>query len=442
MRQLSVSPNGRYLVYDDGAPFFCLGDTAWELFHRTTRQEAELYLSNRAAKGFTVVQAVVLAEIDGIDVPNAYGHLPLNDQDPARPNEAYFEHVDWVVQRANTLGIYVALLPTWGKYVQPDAWDAAQIIFTPANAQSYGEFLGRRYANAGVIWMLGGDRQPTGVEDIWRAMAAGIKAGGGAQLMTYHPYGRHSSSCWLHNEPWLDMNTLQSGHDRRANENYAMVSHDYALSPIKPCLDSEPRYEDHPINWLPGNGWFDDLEVRQAAYWALFAGACGHTYGCHDIWQFWTPQRQAISAARTDWRTALDLPGAFDMRHAKALLLSRPYADRIPDQSFLIDPGEGTNHVQATRDGTPDQADASYIMAYLPMLRGIEVDTRVIAAERLCAWWYDPREGVALPLGESINTGRLALRPPGSGPDWVLVVDDVSRGYPPPGSSPWKEYAR
>jgi len=159
MRALAISPNRRFLVYDDGTPFFYLGDTAWELFHRTTREEAGLYLANRAAKGFTAVQAVALAEVEGLDVPNAYGHLPLIDKDPARPNEAYFAHVDWIVQRANALGMYVALLPTWGKYVQPDAWDAEQIIFDPEKARAYGAFLGRRYADAGIIWMLGGDRQ-------------------------------------------------------------------------------------------------------------------------------------------------------------------------------------------------------------------------------------------------------------------------------------------
>jgi hypothetical protein len=440
MLELVVSANRRYLTTAAGAPFFYLGDTAWELFHRTTREEADLYLANRAAKGFTAIQAVVLAEVAGLDVPNAYGHLPLLDKDPTRPNEAYFEHVDYVVRKAAELGLFIAMLPTWGKYVQPDAWDNAQIIFDPANARAYGAYLGERYGAAPVIWMLGGDRQPTGVEAVWNTMAAGIKAGGGArQLMTYHPYGRHSSSYWLHEAPWLDFSTLQSGHDRRANENYQMIAHDYALAPIKPCLDSEPRYEDHPINWQPGNGWFDDLEVRQAAYWALFAGACGHTYGCHDIWQFWTPDRHPVSAARTDWHTALDLPGAYDMRHAKDLLLSRPYLTRIPDQSLVKDPGEATNHVQATRDGTPGVANATYLMAYLPMLRGVTVNTAAMPAARLCAWWFDPREGVALPLGEFANSGAYTPPIPRTGPDWVLVVDDAACGYPAPGSARWTE---
>ena len=60
--RLKVSENGRFLVKQDGSPFFYLGDTAWELFHRLDREEADLYLRDRAAKGSTVIQAVVLAE--------------------------------------------------------------------------------------------------------------------------------------------------------------------------------------------------------------------------------------------------------------------------------------------------------------------------------------------------------------------------------------------
>jgi hypothetical protein len=83
---------GRYLVTERGEPFFYLGDTAWELFHRLTREEADLYLTDRAAKGFTVIQAVALAELDGLNTPNAYGDTPLHRNDPTQPNEAYFRH--------------------------------------------------------------------------------------------------------------------------------------------------------------------------------------------------------------------------------------------------------------------------------------------------------------------------------------------------------------
>ena len=113
---LRVASNGRTLEHEDGTPFFYLGDTAWQLFHRLNREEADRYLCDRAAKGFTVVQAVVLAELGGLEVPNPYGHLPLHDRDPTRPVEPYFRHVDWIVNRAVELGLVIGMLPTWGSH--------------------------------------------------------------------------------------------------------------------------------------------------------------------------------------------------------------------------------------------------------------------------------------------------------------------------------------
>lgn len=162
---MKVSANGRFLVHDDGTPFFYLGDTAWELFHRLTLDEAERYLRDRAAKGFTVIQAVVLAEFDGLHTPNRNGDVPLIDDDPTRPNEAYFAHIDAVVDLAAGLGLYVGLLPTWGDKWNRK-WGVGPEIFTPENARVFGVFIGRRYASQPIIWIMGGDRP---IESVQRA---------------------------------------------------------------------------------------------------------------------------------------------------------------------------------------------------------------------------------------------------------------------------------
>ena len=65
--KLKVSENKRFLVFEDGIPFYYLGDTGWELFHRLNKGETEKYLENRRAKGFTVIQAVALSELGGND---------------------------------------------------------------------------------------------------------------------------------------------------------------------------------------------------------------------------------------------------------------------------------------------------------------------------------------------------------------------------------------
>src|SRR5437667_11546101 len=101
LTQLLVSPDGRFLMQQDGSPFFWLADTGWSMFQRLDRAGAEQYLADRAGKGYNMIQAVVLGgPIDPITAPNRYGHLPFIEDDPAQPNPKYFEHIDWVVQRA------------------------------------------------------------------------------------------------------------------------------------------------------------------------------------------------------------------------------------------------------------------------------------------------------------------------------------------------------
>jgi len=109
--QFSVSANQHYIL-KDSKPFFWLGDTAWELFAKLTREEADTYLKTRARQGFTMIQAVV-AGLDESSMPNVYGDLPLIDNDPTKPNEKYFEHVDYIINKATEYGLNIALFPTW-----------------------------------------------------------------------------------------------------------------------------------------------------------------------------------------------------------------------------------------------------------------------------------------------------------------------------------------
>jgi hypothetical protein len=434
-RRLKVAPDGRFLLKDDGSPFFYLGDTAWELFHRLDREEADEYLRDRAARGFTVIQAVVLAELDGLGVPNPYGHLPLKGRDPTRPDEAYFRHVDYVVNRARELGLHVGMLPTWGDKWNKK-WGVGPEVFTPGSAERFGEFLGRRYRESPVIWILGGDRSPESDAHlaIVRALAKGLKKGdAGRHLMTYHPMGGASSSRWFHGDDWLDFNMFQSGHSAKDAPNYEHTAADYRLAPFKPTLDGEPRYEDHPVDWKPEEkGWFDDFDVRQAAYWSVLAGACGHTYGNHNIWQMWRPGREPISYARTPWRKALSHPGAAQMGHLRRLFESRPFLGLAPDQTLLAgDPVGGAGHLRAAR-----AADGGFAFAYTPEGRKLVVALGKIKGNFVRAYWYNPRDGASTFAGRFGGGGTREFAPPssGRGHDWVLVLDDESRGFPPPGA--------
>ena len=424
MRRLKISDNKRYLVQADETPFFYLGDTAWELFHRLNRAEADYYLQTRADQGYTVIQAVALAEFGGLTEPDPYGNLALHDSDPMRPNEAYFQHVDWTINRAEELGLYVALLPTWGDKWNK-AWGEGPEIFTPENARVYGEFLGRRYKDKPIIWVLGGDRA---IENethhaIYCAMADGVAAGDdGENLRTFHPKGGESSSLHLHSDPRLDFNMLQSGHGARNIPNYALIAADYARIPIKPCMDAEPNYEEHPINWKPENGYFDEYDVRKSAYQALFAGAHGHTYGCQCVWQFYAAKREPIAFPRMTWREALHLPGANQMRHLRRLMESRPLLTRIPDQTLVA---ENYNDPAAYQTATRDES-GSYGFIYTPLGLPVRADLAKINGAEIRISWFNPRIGETTEAGRVKNAGAREFNPPtgGKAQDWILILEE------------------
>jgi len=440
---LKVSENKRFLVFEDGTPFFYLGDTGWELLHRLSKTDTEKYLENRREKGYTVIQAVALAELDGLNTPNAEGEKPLLNNDPTKPNEKYFAHVDWVVKKAAEKGIFIGLLPTWGDKWNKK-WGEGPEIFTPENAKIFGKFLGNRYKNSpNIIWILGGDRPvETDIhKQIIQEMADGLRQGdGGNHLTSFHPSGGSGSTQYFSNETTLlDFNMRQNGHSLSYTERYHQTSDDYNLTPVKPVLDSEPVYEDHPINFNPDqNGHSVAADVRRPLYWNLFQGACGHTYGHHSVWQMYAPDKQAINRPLMPWNEAIDQPGAAQMIYGRLLMESRPFLTRIPDNSIIVTdnvptsvPGAGAYQFVATRD-----QDGTYAMIYAPVGRKFSVKMDVIKGKDVNAWWYNPRNGKATLIGKFANTGTKAfISPePGESTDWILVLDDASKKYPAPGT--------
>jgi hypothetical protein len=446
--RLKASPDGHFLLQEGGRPFFYLGDTAWELFHRLNRQEVDRYLKNRAARGFTVIQAVALAELNGLNDPNAYGYRPLVNNDPTRPDvkegpdNDYWDHVDYIVKKANSYGLYIGFLPTWGDKWNKK-WGEGPEIFTPENAAVYGEWLGQRYrAEANLIWILGGDRpvENDRHREILRAMANGLRMGdGGSHLITLHPTGGQGSAEYFPDEAWLDFHLRQNGHEDGFNPRYQATRADYNRVPAKPVLDGEPIYEDHPIAFdAAKNGHSVAADVRRPLYWDLFSGACGHTYGNHAVWQMWMPGKAPINNPLMTWDLAIEQPGAGQMQYARWLLESRPMLSRIPDDSLIVAaapetavPGAGLKRLVATRDSA-----GSYAMIYVPAGRPFRIRLNSLQGNRIKAWWFNPRNGAASLLAEFPNQGeREFLCPtPGENLDWVLVLDDAAKNFPPPGN--------
>lgn len=432
--QFTVSEN-KHFILRNGKPFFWMGDTGWELFHRLDRYQADYYLKRRAEQGFTVIQAVVLAEFDGLHTPNPYGDLPLHNDNPGTPNDVYFKHVDYIIDKAAEYNLVIGLLPTWGDKVYTDKWGAGPVIFNPANAQQYGKWLAQRYASrTNIIWILGGDRNPHSENDIaiWRAMAAGIIEGSAVQpMITFHPQPNELGSAeWFHTDAWLSFNMFQNGHCRYMPV-YDKISTVYGMQPVKPVMDGEPLYEDHPVCFNAKEyGTSNAYDVRMYAYQDLFAGAHGHTYGCHDIWQFYSPYRESVNNPHVYWQQAMELPGAGQMKYVRNLMEAFPLTERIPDQSLIVENNYfQPQRIQATRGN-------DYAMVYSSAGLPFTVYLGKISGKQVNAYWYDPRNGKSSAPEKLDNNGSRKFIPPtsGYGQDWVLVLVDAARNYAMPGT--------
>ena len=393
---MRVSENKRFLIQDDGTPFFYLADTAWGLFYNVSLEDAEHYLRVRAEQGFTVIMPVLVWDLGRTG--QYYGRKPFVDSDPTQPDQEFFGHVDRIVEKANALGLVMALLSTWGSYVVP-ARRGGPSILTPENAGAYGEFLGRRYRDRDVIWVLGGDRNPAPGEEefvaVWQAMAEGLKVGDGGQLLqTYHPTAVHSSSEWFHSEPWLDFNMWQTS--TRIHVDYCQtLLQDYNRMPVKPFLDGETRYE-HSHRFFgkkpPCGVRMTPKRVRQAAYYAMLCGAMGHTYGCRDAWSFYVPSDQPPGRdIDTYWKDTLRFPAAEQLRHWRKLFTDHPWYALSPDQkSRLVVHGsdEGNLRIQSAiaQDGTS-------AVIYIPDDMPAWVDLACLSGRAVDARWFDPTTG-------------------------------------------------
>jgi hypothetical protein len=299
--------------------------------------------------------------------------------------------------------------------------------------------MGNRYKNdKNIVWILGGDRNPRNENDlaIWRAMAAGIEEGLGKDkaLMTYHPQPNAvedgGSAKWFHQDAWLDFNMWQTGHCRETNV-WDRIQWTYNLKPVKPVLDGEPIYEDHPVCFNPSDlGTSSAYDVRKSAWLAVFAGALGHTYGCHDIWQMYAPNRTPINSPHLPWYVAVDLPGAGQMKFVRKLIESRPMFDRVPDQTLITDGLHANDRIQATRGN-------DYIFVYSAQGKKFTVNTAKISGQEITSYWYNPRNGEVKEIEKSAKKAQQEFTPPtsGYGHDWVLVIDDAGKKFKVPGET-------
>ena len=437
--RLKVSDNQRYLQFENGQPFFWQGETGWLLPERLDRAEAEYYLLRCAEAGYNVVQVQTM---DGVPSYNIYGQMSLPDGwDFSKINKpgvyGYWDHLDYIIRQAADKGIYIGMVAIWGGLVKAGLMNVEQ-------AKAYGKFLATRYKDQpNIIWIMGGDIQGDIKPEVWQALATTIKSIDKNHLMTYHPRGRYTSAHWWAEAEWMDFHMFQSGHrkygqrmgnadypipDNTEEDNWMYVDSTWAYKPMKPVLDAEPSYEDIPMGLHDKNeARWQDYDVRRYAYWSVFAGSFGHTYGHNAIMQMLKPGYPTSYGDAGDvktWYQALRDPGFSQMQYLKRLILTFPFFDRVPDQTIIVDNGKQYDRLIATRGN-------DYLLVYNYNGRTMKLDLTKISGEKKRVWWMNPTNGRLTYLGEVDSKTQTFRYHPSSLriEDGVLIAIDSTKDY-------------
>lgn len=431
IQKLQVSENGHYFQTEDGKPFFWLGDTGWLTFKKLNRDEIKTYFEDRKAKEYNVIQIMTL---HSEEMTNVYGDSALVNKDVSKPLTTkgndfnnpkeydFWDHVDYALDVAEENGLYIGMVPIWGTSVKKGKVNLEQ-------AQAYANFLGDRFKNRkNIIWLNGGDTPGEENTEIWNAIGSILKAKNPNVLVTFHPFGRTDSSDNYHDASWLDFNMFQSGHRRYdqetegkmyAQDNYKYVNVDFNLKPTKPTVDGEPSYEGIPQGLHDTlQPLWKDKDLRRYAYWSVFAGGAGFTYGHSAVMQMFREGDNPAYGNKKLWTEALYDPGAKQMKYVKQLMMKFPYFSRVPDASLVANQGEKYNYLAATKG-------EGYALIYTYNGRNISVNMGKIKGDKVDASWYNPKNGVTTKIGTFKNEGIQDFKQENEvedGNDWILIL--------------------
>lgn len=401
------------------------GDTAWSLIVQLSKTGAEIYLTDRAQKGFNVVLVNLIESAFSVNAPaNYYGNHPFETfGDFDTPNEAYFAHADWVINKAAEKGIVVLLAPLYlGWNCGGEGWCEQVKNSSLATMRDYGYWLGNRYRTFNnIIWLIGGDTDPVanGVASKVRQFVAGIQEADGTHLFSAHNGPEQSAMDIWPNERWLNLNNVYT-----YGNAYPPALAQFNRLGAKPFFLIETFYENEHAS--------TPLSLRRQAYWTVLSGGIGgHIFGNCPIWHFSAPSASKFCAGGA-WETNLSSSGSETLAHVGRLFASRAFHKLVPDQdhSVLTSGYEsGVSYAAAAR-----ASDGASIVAYIPTKRTVTINLTNVAGPSANAWWFNPRTGGATFIDTYPTSGETDFDPPDEN-DWVLVVDNASFDLLPPGTA-------
>ncbi|SFI65928.1 Putative collagen-binding domain of a collagenase [Phyllobacterium sp. CL33Tsu] len=412
---LRVSENHRYLEDASGKPFLVTGDAAWSLIGELSREEADKYLADRQKRGFNTILVSLIEHRFSRNAPrNFYDRDPfLAKGDFSRPNDAYFDDADWILQKAQERGFLVLLVPSYlGAGGGDEGWYKEMAAAGPAALKSYGRYLGQRFRKyKNIVWVQGGDYNPPD-HVLVNAVAEGLAETNPEALQTVHGSPDTDIQRMWAEAKWLSFDTIYTYDEV---EDKALER--YTSNAKTPFLFIEGAYE----------GEHDSTEqsLREIAYGALLGGACGQIFGSNPIWHFSGP---GLFDAKDSWEAALGSRGAQSISYLKQFFDALPWWKLEPEQGrLLVDPDTlfpGTAFGSMSKDG-------SLAVIYVSGRSDVAINSAVLAPHAKRARWYDPASGKYTDAAEQKTQRREtvtfevpAAQNAAGYTDWLLVFED------------------
>ena len=424
--RVGVAAGGRHLAHADGTPFFYLADTAWNGVLLSSEPDWKTYLADRAAKGFTAIQFIIMAPWAAAYI-DAEGRTAFAADDPAKINPEFFHRIDARIQAINDAGLLAVPVLAWAAKFGDSARHNPGVSLGANHLESLVRFQVDRYAKHHVLWLLAGDGNYGGWRS-WKWKRIGRSVFGRRTEpripVGLHPMGMtwpYGSFC---REPWLDLLGYQSSHSTDPRTLRWLLTGAPAKkwqTDARPILNLEPCYEG--IHNGAVNQAMTNVEVRRAMYASLLnAPTAGVSYGAHGVWSWETQPREPLNHSGTGvarpWHEAMQFPGSFDVRRIASLFLSIDWWRLRPAQALLrAQPGTGDPNRFISIAATPERDLA---LAYLP--RGGEIMLDFADGMAFSGEWFDPRTGERC-RAES-HSNRTFSAPDDE--DWALLLRRIS----------------
>ena len=379
-----VSKDGTHLEHADRTPFFWLGDTAWNGALKSTSEDWNKYLDDRAAKKFSAVQFVTTPWLSA--ATNLENEVAFTGTEKVQINPQFFKRIDERIAALNDKGFLAAAVLLWGiESKDSPGWylPEDQIILIE-------KYLIARYGAYHVAWIPAGDTTYKSANgEKWRRICRAVFDGTNHAPVVMHPQGMESYFENFKNEKWADIIGYQSGHGDNAETlkwiHSGPISTEARQAPMKPFINLELPYEDHIA--YHSKKRHSDYNVRRAAYWSLLnAPTAGVTYGAQGIWSWETTANEPLQFKFTGiakpWIEAIKMPGSGQMKILYEFLTSVNWWELRPDHSIIetkiFEPAE---QISASRN-------SSFAVIYLPIGGSVKTTINSIKAE-----WFNPRTG-------------------------------------------------